>query len=109
MSRRLADYVGIGNARWLLFTAAVVDAHEARTMGLVSRVVPDAQFADAVEETIEQLKRLAPKTTSSIKDDITRGLRPPDVRIFQRSVMSPEMVEGMRAFVEKREPVWPRD
>jgi enoyl-CoA hydratase len=109
IAARLADYVGVGNARWLLFTAAVVDAHEARTMGLVSRVVPDAQFADAVDETIEQLKRLAPKTTSSIKDDITRGLRQPDVRIFQRSVMSPEMVEGMRAFVEKREPVWPRD
>jgi hypothetical protein len=44
-----------------------------------------------------------------VKDDIARSLRQPDVRIFQRSIMSPEMREGMRAFVEKREPVWPRD
>lgn len=109
ISARLADYVGVGNARWMLFTAAVVDAHEARTMGLIGRVVPDADFADAVAETTGQLRRVAPRTTSSIKEDITRGLRQPDVRIFQRSVMSPEMVEGMAAFIEKREAVWPRD
>jgi enoyl-CoA hydratase/carnithine racemase len=55
------------------------------------------------------VKRVAPRTTASIKDDITRGLRQPDVRFFLRSMMSAEMQEGMRAFVEKREAVWPRD
>ncbi|HEX7096323.1 MAG TPA: enoyl-CoA hydratase/isomerase family protein [Acidimicrobiales bacterium] len=109
IAARLADYVGVGNARWMLFTAAVVSADEARAMGLVARVVDDGAFDDAVAETIAQLRRLAPKTTASIKDDINRGLRQPDVRIFHRSIMSPEMREGMRAFIEKREPVWPRD
>lgn len=109
IAARLADYVGVGNARWLLFTAAVVDADEARAMGLVGRVVPDEDFDAAVEETIGQLKRLAPRTTASIKDDINRSLRQPDVRIFSRSIMNDEMREGMRAFIEKREPVWPRD
>ena len=34
--------------------------------------------------------------------------RPPTSRLFHRSIRSPEMVEGMAAFVEKRDPVWPR-
>ena len=55
---------------------------------------PTTSSTAAVDETIAQLKRLAPKTTSSIKDDINRPLRQPDVRIFQRSIMSPEMRRG---------------
>jgi enoyl-CoA hydratase/carnithine racemase len=109
VAARLADHVGVGNARWLLFTAAVVDAVEARSMGLVGRVVPHDDLDAAVGETVAQLRRLAPRTTASIKDDINRALRQPDVRIFQRSIMGAEMREGMRAFVEKRDPVWPRD
>jgi enoyl-CoA hydratase/carnithine racemase len=109
MAARLADYVGVGNARWLLFTASVIDAHEARAMGLIARVVPHDELDAAVAETIAQLKRLAPKTTAAIKDDVNRPLRQPDVRIFSRSIMGPEMREGMSAFVEKRDPVWPRD
>jgi enoyl-CoA hydratase len=108
MAARLADYVGVGNARYLLFSAAVIDAYEAQRMGLVGRVVPHDEFAAAVADTLTQLKRLAPNTTSMVKEDITRGLRPPDVRMFQRTMMGPEMREGLRAFVEKREPVWPR-
>jgi enoyl-CoA hydratase/carnithine racemase len=109
IAARLADYVGVGHARFLLFTAAVIDAREANAIGLVARVVPHADFDDAVAETCAQVRRLAPRTTSMVKDDIARSLRQPDVRIFQRSIMSPEMREGMRAFVEKREPMWPRD
>ena len=108
ISARLADHVGVGNARYLLFTAAVIDAYEAQRMGLVGRVVPHDDFADVVAETLVQLKRLAPNTTAMVKEDITRGLRQPDVRIFNRSIMGAEMREGMGAFVEKREPVWPR-
>jgi enoyl-CoA hydratase/carnithine racemase len=109
IAARLGDYIGVGNARWMLFTAAVVDAHEARSMGLIGRVVPHDDFAAEVEATIEQLRRLAPRTTTLIKDNINGALRQPDARIFARSIMSPEMREGMGAFVEKRAPVWPRD
>jgi enoyl-CoA hydratase/carnithine racemase len=109
IAARLADHVGTSNARYLLFTAAIVDAFEAQRMGLVARVVPHDDFDAAVDETCAQLRRLAPRTTALVKEDITRPLRQPDVRIFQRSIMSPEMREGLRAFVEKREPEWPRE
>jgi enoyl-CoA hydratase len=109
ISARLGDHVGAGNARYLLFTAAVIDAHEAQRMGLVGRVVPHEHFEAMVEETVAQLARLAPRATAMVKDDMTRSLRQPDVRIFHRSIMGPEMREGMRAFVDKRPPEWPRD
>jgi enoyl-CoA hydratase/carnithine racemase len=109
IAARLADHVGTSAARYLLFTAAVIDASEAQRMGLVARVVAHEDLDAAVEDTCGQLRRLAPRTTALVKDDITRALRQPDVRIFQRSIMGPEMREGMRAFVEKREPDWPRD
>ena len=109
MSARLPDQVGVGNARYLLMTAARLDAHEALRMGLVARVVPHESFAPAITETCTELLRLAPRATAMLKDDINRPLRQPDVRMFQRSIMGPEMREGMAAFVEKRPAVWPRD
>ena len=55
------------------------------------------------------LRAGAPASRAVIKDDINRQLRPHDTRVFQRSIMNPEMREGMTAFIEKRRPVWPRD
>ena len=109
IAARLADHVGIGNARFLLMTAARLDAHEALRIGLVSRVVPHDDLPGAIAETSTALRRLAPRSTAVLKDDMNRSLRQPDVRIFQRSIMGPEIREGMAAFVEKRPAVWPRD
>jgi enoyl-CoA hydratase/carnithine racemase len=109
IAARLADHVGVGNARYLLMTAARLNAHEAQQLGLLARVVPHDDMADAITETCNALRRLAPRSTALVKDDINRSLRQPDVRIFQRSIMGPEMREGMAAFVEKRPASWPRD
>jgi enoyl-CoA hydratase/carnithine racemase len=109
IAARLADHVGIGNARFLLMTAARLDADEAQRMGLVSQVVPHDELADAIAATATALRRLAPRSTAMVKDDMNRSLRQPDVRIFQRSIMGPEMREGMAAFVERRPASWPRD
>ena len=45
---------------------------------------------------------------SAIKRDINARLPVADYGQFIRTMMSPEMVEGMRSFLEKRPPVWPR-
>ena len=44
-----------------------------------------------------------------VKDEINRRLPTPDFNMFKRSILSPEMVEGMKAFVERRDPDWPRE
>ena len=43
-----------------------------------------------------------------MKRDLNQRLPPADVALFFRAIRSPEMVEGMAAFIEKREPDWPR-
>ena len=66
-------------------------------------------FDGAVDELVASIARGGPGSRRAITDDINRQLRPHDFRVFQRSIMNPEMREGMTAFLEKRDPVWPRD
>lgn len=108
MATRLADWVGVGNAKWIMFAMEPFGAVRARELGLVQEVAPDDEFSAAVDRLVAGLRRGAPASRAMIKDDINRQLRPHDARVFQRSIMSPEMREGMNAFVEKREPEWPR-
>lgn len=109
MATRLADWVGLGNAKWIMFAMEAFDAERAMQLGLVQQIVPDDEFDDAVDRLVESVTKGAPRSRAVIKDDVNRQLRPHDARVFQHSIMNAEMREGMTAFVEKREPVWPRD
>ncbi len=109
ISARLAEHVGLGPAKYLLFTAEVIDAERALALGLVGKVVPHTEFEEQVESTLAQIRRMGPQARAMIKEDINRRLPTPDQGMFKRSILSPEMVEGMKAFLEKREPDWPRD
>lgn len=109
MSARLADFVGLGKAKYMMFTAALVTAPEAEAMGLLGKVVPDDEFDEALEGMLEQIRLTAPGARAMIKADLNDPLRRHDHNMFKRSMMNPEMVEGMRAFIEKRKPEWPRD
>lgn len=109
VAARLADYVGLGRAKYLIFTAAEFDAHEAAEMGLVGKVVPHEHFEEAVEHTLECIRKTGPKTRMMMKDDMNARLPRPDVDMMRRAILSPEMIAGMSAFLEKRDPEWPRD
>lgn len=109
MSARLAEYVGLGKAKYLLYTAEVIDAEEAQALGLVGKVVPHMDFQEQVESTLAEIRRMGPQARAMVKDDMNERLPGPDATMFKRSILSPEMIEGMKAFLEKREPDWPRD
>ncbi len=108
IAARLAEYVGLGKAKYLLFTGAVIDAHQAAALGLVGKVVAHDRFEQELAWTLEQIRLTGPKSREMVKDDINRRLPPPDANMFRRSIMSPEMAEGFQAFFEKRAPRWPR-
>jgi enoyl-CoA hydratase/carnithine racemase len=108
LSARLASRIGVARAKYLLFSAAKVSSAEAAAMGLVSRVVPHAQFEQAVADTIAAIRDTAPGARRSVKRDINRGLPRIDLEMFADSLASDEVAEGFRAFIEKRKPSWVR-
>src|SRR5204862_2912480 len=66
---RLAALVGLGRVKELVLTARLIDAQEARSIGLVSEVVADEGALDArVDELVEQLASFAPLTLRATKE-----------------------------------------
>jgi enoyl-CoA hydratase/carnithine racemase len=102
---RLVDTVGLARARWLIFTAGEIDATAAGAMGLVGEVVPPDQLDDRVGWALEQVSRTGPSARATMKREINRRLPVADVSLFSQ-VDQAEMIEGMRSFVEKRDPDW---
>lgn len=108
MSARIAEAVGVAKARYLYFTAAEISAAEADAMGLIGNVVPHSQLEAQTAWVLEQISLTGPAARAAIKRDLNARLPMSDTGLFFRTMMSPEMVEGMRAFVEKRPVDWPR-
>ena len=108
MSARIAEAIGIAKARYLFFTAAEISATEADQMGLIGKVVPHEELEAQTEWVLEQISLTGPEARAAIKRDLNARLPMSDTGLFHRTMMGPEMVEGMRAFIEKRPVDWPR-
>lgn len=109
--RRLLDVVSPAFAKEIFFTARQFDAEEARIMGLVNRVVPQAELVTFVTDYARQIASNAPLTVSSIKRIVGEALMDPadrDLALCERLVRecfeSEDYAEGRRAFAEKRKP-----
>ena len=109
--KRLVDVVGPAFAKEIFFTARRFDAEEARSMGLVNRVVEDGKVADAAREMAETIASNAPLTVGSIKYIVGQTVKPEserdlaecDARV-KACFDSQDYIEGRRAFLEKRTP-----
>jgi enoyl-CoA hydratase len=102
---RLVAAVGLARARFLIFTAAEVDAHAALAMGLVGDVVAHARLDERVGWALEQIRRTGPGARAALKRDINSRLPAGDPGLFAL-VPSAEITEGMASFIEKRTPRW---
>ncbi len=108
MSAGLVEAVGMARARYLFFTAEEISADEAAVMGIVGKVVPHADLDAEVERALAAIARTGPIARAEVKRDINRRLPMHDTDLMRRSIGTPEMVKGTRAFIEKREVSWPR-
>jgi enoyl-CoA hydratase/carnithine racemase len=106
----LAGTVGPVRAREILLTARLVDAPEAKAIGLVDEVHPGEALEGRVKELAAHLATLAPLTLASIKEYGRRLLKaftvPEAEEIILSCYMSEDFKEGVRAFLEKRKPQW---
>jgi len=97
----------------LLLLGEQVSAEEAERIGIVNRVVPADEFDAAVEDWATRLAAKSPVLMRLGKDAMFRSqdLAFDDALDFLRSQLSlafstEDIQEGVRAFFEKREPVW---
>lgn len=103
----LPAHVGLARARDLLLSARTIGASEAQDIGLISRVVPhDDLRAEALKAACEVL-RTAPEARAHVKRMLNQQYGVIDYEtMFASLAHGQEVREGMRAFMEKRQPAW---
>ena len=102
----LARLIGLVRTRDLVFSGRTLTAAEAQDWGMVARVVPHDELLDAAREVLAQCCRTAPGARSVVKASIDNYLGLYDRIGMQRSLGSPESIEGFMAFKERRSPEW---
>ena len=111
--KRLVDLVGPSFAKEIFFTARQFDAEEARLMGLVNRVVPQAELETYVKDYAEAIAVNAPLTVKAVKYIVGEVMKDESKRdvarcaeMVEQCFTSNDCIEGRRAFMEKRKPAF---
>jgi cyclohexa-1,5-dienecarbonyl-CoA hydratase len=98
----------------LLLTGRVVSAEEAARWGLVNRVVEESELSASAEEMLGSLLALSPASLRLAKQAMALSRARPTAEEIEeaerfyvdRLMETPDAIEGLRAFLEKRSPVW---
>lgn len=111
---RLPRQIGLKPAMGMLLTGRRVDAHEGQRLGFVNEVVPPGDLLPAARRWAAQILECAPLSVRASKEAAMAGLDAPSLEAavsgryeeLGRMLRSEDMVEGPRAFAEKRPPKW---
>ena len=111
--KRLTDIVGPAFAKEIFFTARQFDAEEARTMGLVNRVLPEVELESFVKGYADTIATNAPLTVKAAKFIANQAMQDENARdlarcrdMVEKCFASNDYTEGRTAFMEKRTPAF---
>jgi cyclohexa-1,5-dienecarbonyl-CoA hydratase len=110
----LAALVGQKRAADLILTGRTINGREAAEIGLANRAVAASELANTVNECIADLRKLSPvalalaKKASYAWDSMhfDKGLARAEKIYFEDLMKTADAHEGIRSFMEKREPKW---
>lgn len=111
-TQRLPRLVGLSDAMYLLMSAEMIDAGEAKNIGLVQKVVEQEKLMEEVNAICQNILSKGPQAIKLIKKVCKEGLQ----ISFEKgcaleaehfgSLFEGEGLEGMSAFLEKRKANW---
>lgn len=108
---RMSALLGAGRTREIIFTSRLIEADEAKQIGLVSDILPDAQACrERADELAQLMANHAPITLRSTKEAMRRlrvdGAQAEGTDLVVDCYMSEDFKEGIEAFLGKRKPEW---
>lgn len=111
--KKLVDVVGPAFAKEIFFTARQFSAQEALAMGMINRLVGDAELEAYVRDYAGTIAGNAPMTVGSIKTIVEEAMKDESARdmalcrqVVDDCFNSSDYVEGRTAFMAKRKPVF---
>ena len=110
----LPALIGPRAALDLILTGRTIPAREAERLGLVTRVVADDALAQGVDALLGELRAMSPAVLHMSRRalwqrtglDFDRALHETEELYLQELMKTEDAPEGIRAFLEKRAPVW---
>ena len=110
-TQRLTRYVGKSKSMDMHLTGRFMDADEALTSGLVSRVVPAKKLKDEAMSAAHRIAEKSLLASMAVKDAVNRSYETTlaeginyERRLFQSLFATQDQAEGMASYIEKREP-----
>lgn len=112
-TQRLGRAIGWSRARYLVLTGEIIDAQTALSIGLVNKVVPADQLQETAFKLARSLARKSPTALRTAKEamnyaennSLDAGLEH-EQKVWSLLFAGADQTEGMKAFLEKRKPVY---